>query len=80
MPRVNIWSGLRRLADGNEVVEVEARNVGEMLDGLVKAHPGLEPAVKAGTSVMIDGQVSVSRFTPISPESEIHLLQQLKGG
>ncbi|YCI06596.1 MoaD/ThiS family protein (plasmid) [Ensifer sp. D2-11] len=80
MPKVNLWSGLRRLADGNEVVEVEAGNVGEMLDALVRAHPGLAPAVKAGTSVMIDGQLSVSRFTPVAPDSEIHLLQQLKGG
>jgi molybdopterin synthase sulfur carrier subunit len=80
MPRVQLWTGLRRLAGGSEVIEVEASTVGQMLDALARVHPGLEPALKAGTSVMIDGQVSVSRFTPISEQNEIHLLQHLKGG
>jgi molybdopterin synthase sulfur carrier subunit len=80
MPKVHLWAGLQRLADGKEVVEVEANTVGRMLDALVRAHPGLEPALKAGTSVVINGEVSVSRFTPVAGRDEIHLLQQLKGG
>lgn len=80
MPKVNLWSGLRRLADGNEVIEVEADNVAQVLAALVRAHPRLAPAIEAGTSVMVNGEVSVSRFTPVAPDSEIYLLQQLKGG
>ncbi|MBB5703640.1 molybdopterin converting factor small subunit [Ochrobactrum daejeonense] len=80
MPKVNLWTGLRQLADGNEVVEVDAGNVGEMLDALVNLHPRLAPAVKAGLSVVVDGEVSVSRFAPVTADSEIYLLQQLKGG
>lgn len=80
MPKVNLWSGLRRLADGQEVVEVQASNVGEMLDALVRLHPGLAPALTAGMSVVIDGEVSVSRFSPVNERNDIHLIQQMKGG
>lgn len=41
MIEVHLWSGLRRFTDGVEVVQVQANTVGQMLDGLVAAHPGL---------------------------------------
>ena len=48
MAKVHLWSSLRRFTDGQEVVEVQAATVGQMLDALEKAHPGLAPAIKAG--------------------------------
>lgn len=81
MAKVHLWSSLRRFADGQEVVEVEAATVGQMLDALVKAHPGLEPAVKAGVSVAVDGEVIANnRAAAVAPASEVYLLQRLKGG
>ncbi|MBK6466341.1 MAG: MoaD/ThiS family protein [Rhodobacter sp.] len=81
MARVHLWSSLRRLAGGAEVVEVEAATVGQMLDALVKAHPGLAPAIEAGVSVAVDDEIIANaRHSPIHPESEIYLLQRLKGG
>lgn len=77
---VHLWSGLRRLTDGAETVEVEASAVGEMLDALCAAHPGVKPVVDAGVSVVIDGEMSTSRHQPIRPENEIYLMQRLKGG
>ena len=77
---VHLWSGLRRLADGQEVVTVEAATVGEMLDALVTAHPGLGPLVQAGLSVAIDGEMTNSRHLPVAPGQEIYLMQRLKGG
>lgn len=77
---LHLWSGLRRLTDGAEVVEVEASTVGEALDALVAAHPALGPLIEAGVSVAIDGEMTNSRHLPVMPENEIFLMQRLKGG
>ena len=81
MVSVNLWSGLGAFSDGKDVVEVDAKNVGEVLSGLVAAHPGLEHAIEAGVSVAVDGKVIARGLTnEVKPDSEIYLLQQLKGG
>ncbi len=81
MARVHLWSSLRRFADGQEVVEVEAATVGQMFDALARDYPGLSPAISSGLSVAVDGEViASSRSAPVRPDSEIYLLQRLKGG
>jgi len=81
MAEVHLWSGLRALADGHEIVEIEGATVGQVLDGLVAAHPGLEPALKRGVSVAVDGQiVPNSRNHPVAAGAEVFLLQKLAGG
>lgn len=81
MLEVNLWSGLRRFTEGALVVEVEATTVGEMLDALVAAHPGLAPVIDAGVSVAIDGEiVTGGRHRALPDGAEIHLMQRLKGG
>ncbi|NBT33875.1 MAG: hypothetical protein EBT13_18760 [Rhodobacteraceae bacterium] len=78
---VHLWSGLRRLTDGAEVVTVEAATVGEMLDALATAHPGLKPIIDGGVSVAIDGELLTGgRHRAIAPGAEIYLMQRLKGG
>lgn len=81
MVEVNLWSGLRRFTEGAEVVKVEAKTVGQVLDGLIAAHPGLAPVIQAGVSVAVDGEVVTGgRQTPVAPDSEVFLMQQIKGG
>ncbi|WP_334193034.1 MoaD/ThiS family protein [Pararhodobacter sp.] len=81
MVEVNLWSGLRKFTDGAEVVEVEAKTVGQVLDALVAAHPGLGPVIEAGVSVAVDGEVVTGgRQMPVQPDSEVFLMQQIKGG
>ncbi|SEO64542.1 ThiS family protein [Salinihabitans flavidus] len=81
MVEVNLWSGLRPLADGKEVVEVQADTVGALLDALVEKHPGLQEAIDAGVSVAVDGRIIASaQDEPIAPDSEVFLMQRLKGG
>lgn len=81
MVEVNLWSGLRALADGHDKVEVDATTVGEVLTGLVKAYPGLQDAIDAGVSVAVDGRIMASGLTaPVKPDSEVYLMQRLKGG
>ena len=81
MPKVHLWASLRRFAECHEVVEVDAATVGQMMDALEKAHPGLGPAIKAGLSVAVDGEVIANnRSAPVKADSEVYLLQRLKGG
>ncbi|MES2540765.1 MAG: MoaD/ThiS family protein, partial [Pseudomonadota bacterium] len=70
MAKVHLWASLRRFADGQEVVEVDAATVGQMMDALERAHPGLGPAIKAGLSVAVDGEVIANnRAAPVGPQS-----------
>jgi len=79
--KIHLWSGLRALAGGSETVEVRASNIGQMLDALVAAHPGLKDAVEAGVSVSVDGKIYAYGLTQeVTEDSEIYLLQRIKGG
>lgn len=81
MTKVGIWGSLRSATDGQAEVEVEARNVKEMLDRLVEAYPGLAPQIERGVSVSIDGKVyRDGLLAPIKPDSEVFLLPRLAGG
>ena len=81
MVEVNLWSGLRAMAGGHETVEVDASTVGEVLTGLVAAYPGLEDAIEAGVSVSVDGRIITSGLMEtVQPDSEVFLMQRLKGG
>lgn len=81
MVEVNLWSGLRAFADGKDKVEIEAGNVGEVLRGLVETYPALEDIIEAGVSVAVDGRIIASDLTaPVQPDSEVWLMQRLKGG
>ncbi len=79
--KVHLWSGLRSLAEGKEAVEVRAATIGQMLDELVAAYPGLEDPIDAGVSVSVDGKIYAQGLTrQVSEENEIYLLQRIKGG
>lgn len=81
MVQVNLWAGLRRFTDGKATVEVEAKNVGEILNGISHKHPALKEIIEAGVSVSVDGRIIASGLTePVQEDSEVFLLQQLKGG
>lgn len=81
MVEVNLWSGLTRFTDGVSAVEVEGTTIGEVLDALIAAHPDLKPFIDAGISVAVDGEViAKNRAAPVRSDSEVFLMQQLKGG
>ncbi|MCO6187666.1 MoaD/ThiS family protein [Rhizobium sp. L1K21] len=77
---VNLWSSLRRFAGGEEIVSVEAETVAGMINALKKAYPDLAPALDAGVSVSVNGEITNNRFAPLEEGSEVFLLQPLKGG
>ncbi|MFC3614456.1 MoaD/ThiS family protein [Lutimaribacter marinistellae] len=81
MVEVHLWSGLRRFAEGREAVEVEAATVGQMLDALKRDYPGLAEPIEAGVSVSVDGRIIASDLTePVASDSEVYLMQRLRGG
>ena len=81
MVEVNLWSGLRAYADGAETVEVEARTVGEILTALAETYPGMADILEDSVSVAVDGRIIASSLTePVGPDSEVFLMQRVKGG
>ena len=81
MVEVHLWSGLRSLTGGQQVVEVEANTTGEMLRELVRQHPQLKGPIDAGVSVSINGRIISSGLTePIPLGAEVYLMQRLRGG
>ena len=81
MVKVQLFSSLRPFADDQSEVEVEAATVGEVLSGLARAYPALAPHIEAGVSVAVDGKVYAMGLTqPVREDSEVVILQQLKGG
>jgi len=81
MVEVNLWSGLKRFTDGQDKIEIDGETIGQILTNLVKAYPELEATIEAGVSVAVDGRIMARDLTTkVGPDSEVFLLQQLKGG
>ncbi len=78
---VHLWSGLRRLTDGAEVVTVEASTIGEMLKALSATHPELKPILDGGVAVAVNGEIyNGALFKPLNEGDEVFLMQKIKGG
>ncbi len=81
MVKVRLWGSLRQAADGQTEVEVEARNFKELLDRLAETYPGLEPQIRRGVSLSLDGVIyREAWFTEIRPDSEVVLMPYMTGG
>ncbi|MCB2135063.1 MAG: MoaD/ThiS family protein [Rhodobacteraceae bacterium] len=81
MVKVLLWGTLRHATDGQAEVDIEARNFKELLDQLALKYPGLEPQIKRGVSLALDGKVyREAWFTEIGPDSEVVLMPYMVGG
>ena len=81
MVEVNFWSGLRRLTGGLAKIDVEAKNVGQVIDAVAREFPELEDFLEENVSVVVDGRIIVHSLTEPVPEgAEVWLMQRLKGG
>ncbi len=81
MARVRLWGSLRQAADGRTEVEVEARTFKELLDRLAATYPGLEPQIRRGVSLSLDGVIyREAWFTEIRPDAEVVLMPYMTGG
>ena len=81
MARVVLTGNLRQYADGEVEMDIDARDVRQLLARLSERHPRLEPHLEEGIAVAIDGEIfQDALFAPISPDSEVHLLPAIAGG
>ncbi|HTO42898.1 MAG TPA: MoaD/ThiS family protein [Burkholderiales bacterium] len=81
MARVILSGTLRDLAGGDAEVELEARDVRQLLRALGERYPELAPHLEQGYAIAIDGEIFQDAwFAPIGPDSEVHLVPAIRGG
>lgn len=81
MATVIVWGSLKPHTGGKTSVEIEARNVQELLARLGETYPGLQTQIKRGVSVSIDGLIYREGWLePLKPDSEVFLLPRMQGG
>ena len=81
MVKVMLWGSLASLVDDQAELEVEARNIKQLLERLVQKYPALKPAFDKGVSVSIDGMMyNDAWFQQISDKNEIYILPRIEGG
>ncbi len=81
MVEVHLWGALRPIVNGALSVSVDAKNIRELFRKLVEDYPGMEPHIKRGVAVSIDGKIYRDSWETVLPESaEIYLLPRIPGG
>jgi sulfur-carrier protein len=78
---IHLWGALRPFADGAFTVSIDARNIRELFRILIDRYPGMEPHIKRGVAVSIDGRIWRDEWERELPENaEIYLLPRIPGG
>jgi molybdopterin converting factor small subunit len=78
---IHLWGALRPYADGALSVSVNASTIRELFRVLSETYPGMEPHIKRGVAVSINGQIFRDQWDTKLPEnSEIYLLPRVPGG
>ncbi|MGE4608775.1 MAG: MoaD/ThiS family protein [Myxococcota bacterium] len=73
--RFSEWTG------GVEQVDVDARDVRQLIRALDERFPGLGEKLRDGTAIAIDGEIiNDPLLEPIEPDSEVHFLPPVSGG
>ncbi len=81
MVKVMLWGSLGSYTDGQTELEIEAKNIKQLLEQLVQDYPGLKPALTKGVSVSIDGMMyNDAWFQEIGEDSEVCILPRIEGG
>ncbi len=78
---VHLWGALRPFAGGASSVDVDAKTIRELFRILIERYPGMEPHIKRGVAVSIDGKIYRDQWdTSLPQDSEIYLLPRVPGG
>ena len=81
MAHIQIFGSLRDLFDGQESIELDVRNLRDLLTKLPQLYPDCEEEIEEGVSVSIDGKIiNDDWFRPIMPDSEVVVLPRIVGG
>lgn len=69
------------MADGASSVFIDAQTIRELFRKLAEQYPGMEPLIKRGVAVSIDGKIYRDQLdTKLPVSSEIYLLPRVPGG
>jgi molybdopterin converting factor small subunit len=81
MARVVLVGNLARLTGGVTEFQLSATSVQQLFQQLAALYPDIEPHLKEGVAVAVDGQIyQDDLFQPIASDSEVFLLPQIAGG
>jgi sulfur-carrier protein len=81
MTHVVLTRNLAQFTGGKSELELEAANIRQLLGLLGARFPLLEPHLKEGVAVAIDGEIfQDALLEPIPPGSEVHLIPRIAGG
>jgi molybdopterin synthase sulfur carrier subunit len=81
LARVVLSGTLKRLAGDVALVEVEARDIRQLIRALGERYPALAPHLDGGYAIAIDGEIFQDAwFAPIKPDSEVHFIPAIRGG
>lgn len=81
MVEVTLWAGLRPLADGHEVVSVEASTIRELLRKLETRYPALHGPFRGQVAVAVNGVIYRNDWSKELPEgAEVMLMRRIEGG
>jgi sulfur-carrier protein len=83
LARVILSGTLKQLAGAADAeVQLEARDVRQLLRVLGERYPELIPHLDSGGyAIAVDGEIFQDAwFAPIAPDSEVHLIPAIRGG
>ncbi len=81
MAHVHLSGTLKQLAGGASQIDIEARDIRQLLRALGERCPELAPHLEGGYAIAIDGEIFQDDwFAPIRPDSEVHLVPAIRGG
>jgi len=81
MVEIKVWGSLAAATGGKDKLDVEARTIRELFRELEAQYPAVEPYMKQGIMVAIDGVLYRDNWTTeLPPDAEIFLLPRMAGG
>lgn len=82
MARLILSGPLQKLVGGHAELQIDARDVKQLLRMLSERYPALAPHLQSDAyAIAIDGEIFQDIwFAPIGPDSEVHLIPAIRGG
>ena len=81
MPDVELFAGLRDAVEGAKSVQVEGKNIRELLQNIAREYPSLHKRIEQGIAVAINGNIYRDDWDQQIPEgAEVVLLSRIAGG
>ncbi len=87
MATIFIPTMLQKLTDGTKILELDAKNVRQVIEELEKLYPGMQDRlmevddIREGLAVVVDGDVAImGMLTKVGENSEVHFVPAIAGG